>query len=341
MAVTYANLEQRMAQAYIDMLPSFVPEKNADVSEHEQEQFYCLIKSLCQLAFTEPLLFVPSLNEDDAYPNRFNASSYGKPKLKNSMKKFRKAMDDLLNIMYTLGQGIEEKLNKRQEVILSKLGFNDFSVLPPAWVWMSTRPDSNLTAFSHCLLDKKYPYTSGIYARLLGEKAFCKLEKWMIEHGYQRFDIYNVTASDCKLSLTFADPAWSVDCPNGGFEYKIKHTGISVRYDYYTSNPTVLGLCIPGGLKQYLESFDSAEEIVQKFIIERTKKCDGCKYCIQTDKTGLRPLAMIKVKHLGKVYNLCPYFPGYAYCWTELTNELSEQLIEMLMFMDEFVKHAK
>jgi hypothetical protein len=339
--MTFESLEQRMARTYIDMFPSFVPNNNASVSVFEQEQFYDLIKNLYQLAFNEPLLFVASLNEDDAYPNRFNKSSYGKPKLQTNMKKFTKVMDELLQRMYQMGRGSEVKLNKRQQVILSRLGTNDFANLPAAWVWMSTRAGSSLTAFSHCLFNKDYPYTSDIYARLLGEPAFRKLENWMISQGYKRFDIYNVTASDCKLSLTYANPAWSSEHPNGGFEYKIRHTGISARYDIYVNNPVVFGLCIPNGLKSYLEAFDSADKNVQKFIAERTKKCDGCIYCVQTDKTGKRPFAAIKVSYQGENYNLCPYFPGYSYCWSSIDDELAERLIGMLSFMDRFTEYIK
>ena len=339
--MTFENLEKRMAQTYIDMFPPFVPEENASVMVSEQEQFYALINNLYRLAYDDPLLFVSSLNEDDAYPNRFNKSTYGKPKLQATMKKFTKTIDELLQTMFLMGQSPGVKLNNRQQIILSRLGIDDFTNLPSAWIWMSTRPGSDLTAFSHCLFNRDYPYTSDIYARLLGEESFRKLEKWMITQGYERYDIYNVTASDCKLSLTYANPAWDKERPTGGFEYRIRHTGISARYDYYAKSPAVFGLCIPGGLKQVLEAFNAASDTVQKLIIERTKKCDGCKYCVQTDKTGLRPLAMIKICYLGSQYDLCPYFPGCYYCWTNITDELYEQLIEMLAFMDSLAPYRK
>jgi len=101
-------------------------------------------------------------------------------------------------------------------------------------------------------------------------------------------------------------------------------------------NPPILGLCIPNGLKPYLLDFDSANKIIQEFIVSRTKKCDGCRYCVQTDKTKTRQLAYIKVKYDQKKYNLCPYFPGYSYCWSSIDEGLAEQLIKMLSFMDKF-----
>jgi hypothetical protein len=201
---------------------------------------------------------------------------------------------------------------------------------------MANRPESNILEFMYCLFDRDYSYSSDIYASLLGESSFRKLENWMIKQGYKRFDIYNTIASDCKLTLTYANPLWSKEPPRGGHEYKIRHTGISAQYDFYVQKPAIFGLCIPNGLKTYLDAFDSMNDKVQNFVVTRTKKCDGCRYCVQTDKTKSRPLVFIKVNYEQKDYNLCPYFPGYRYSWTEINNDLVDQLIEMLTFMDKF-----
>ena len=335
----FSSLEQRIAKSYLDMFPKFIPDGNAKIGINEQEFFYSLMKNLYELAFNEPLLFTSSLHEDDVYPNRFK-KSYGKPELINNMRKFLKSIDSLLHNMYLLGQNPNVEINKRQQKILSRLGINNYNKLPIAWTWMVNRPESNYIEFIHCLFDKNYPYTSDIYASLLGESSFRKLENWMIEQGYKRFDIYNITASDCKLGLTYANPMWSNEPPKGGFEYKIKHTGISAQYDFYTEKPVIFGLCIPNGLKTYLENFNSMNNIVQNLIITRTKNCDRCNYCIQTDKTKSRPLVFINVNYNQKEYKLCPYFPGYRYSWTEINDDLVKELIEMLTFMDKFIRKS-
>jgi hypothetical protein len=41
--MTFTSLEQRMAQTYIDMLPKFIPDKNAGIDIAEQEKFYLLM----------------------------------------------------------------------------------------------------------------------------------------------------------------------------------------------------------------------------------------------------------------------------------------------------------
>ncbi|MCL2046138.1 MAG: hypothetical protein FWG88_07115 [Oscillospiraceae bacterium] len=331
----YSSLEQRMAQGYIDMFPDFVPDERAPVSVSEQESFYDIVKGIYQLAFDEPLLFVPSLHEDDVYPTR-TKNTYGKPKLINDMRKFTKSVGGLMQAMFLLGQGDDVVLNNRQAAILSQLGINNLSSLPPAWKWMSTKEGANITTFSHCLFDDNYPYTTKIYGKLLGESAFNKIVNWMIEHGYKRYNIYKIIASDCNLTLTIANPIWHKDPPRGGFEYKIKHTGISAQYDFYTAKPAIFGLCIPNGMKTYLEAFESMDEDLHAFVVKQTKECNLCKYCIQTDKTGKRPLANTSVKYQGQEYQLCNYYPGYYYSWSTIDNDLADMIIKMLTFMDEF-----
>lgn len=333
--MTFTSLEQRMAWSYLDTLPPFVP-ASLGPAEAQQRAFYDLVRGLYQLAFEEPQLFVAQLHEDDAYPNRFNKSAYGKPELLTNMKKFRKEMDALLQGMFQMGIDREAvKLSKRQKAILLRLGIGEAGALPPAWLWMATRPGADPVAFAHCLFDEAYPYVSDLYARLLGdEAAFRKLETWMLDHGYRSFLISNVTASDDTLSLTYANPLWSPKPPKGGFEYGIRHTGISVRYDAYVQTPPVLGLCIPNGLRDFLTAFDQMDPQVQAFTARRTKRCDGCGYCVQTDKTGQRPKAFVPVQFNGNTLSLCTYFPGYAYCWSSLTQALADDLIALLAFMD-------
>ena len=336
----YSSLEQRMAQAWIDLLPAFVPEEDAPVSVAEQQVLYDLMRCLYQLAFDEPLLLVPALHEDDAYPTRFK-KAYGKPQLILNMHRFTKALGTLLQRMFVWGQGGDAQLSKRERTMLARLGIAEGGCLPAAWTWMATREGAGVIAFQYCLFRQHFAYAPGIYARLLGDsQAYRKLEGWMLDNGYRAYDMGDITASECKLSLAIANPAWGEAPPRGGYEYQVRHTGIAVMYDFYVQNPVVLGLCIPHGLKQFLEAFDTMDDALQRFVVERTKKCDHCRYCVQTDKRGTRPLACLPVRFEGVDYALCPYFPGYHYAWPSLDDDLADKLIGMLAFMDRFAPQA-
>ncbi len=328
--MAYQNLEQRLAHTYLDTFPEFIPSDDGPGTS-EQNDFYLLLKSVYQLAFDEPLLFVSSLHEDDAYPWRFNKSSYAKPDLRKNMQTFIKAVDDLLAAMYQMGINENSlKLSKRQRIILDRLGIGETVALPAAWTWMSRREGGNQLSFSKCLFRKDYPYPSDVFARLFGDQeAFHRLEKWMTERGYARY-----CCLDGRMSMDYANLSWDKDLPLGGSLYKVRHTGISVSYDEMAREPQLLGLRIPNGLKRYLEVFDRMDTRVKDFVVAQTKKCDACGYCTQTDKTGKRPKACIPVTYQAEIYLLCPLFPGCSFCWSSVSEALAENLIAMLTYMD-------
>jgi hypothetical protein len=333
----FGSLEQRLAHTYLDTFPEFEPSKNG-CSVTEQETFYKLMQNLYQLAYDEPDLFVSQLHEDDAYMNRFNKSAEGKPELDKNMRFFTKSVDELLNAMFQMGTNRNTvKLSKRQNVILRRLGVNEAGVLPAAWVWMAARQGAGILAFSKCLFDQNHSYARAVFARLLGDTvAFHRLEQWVTGHGYTRFD--NLHG---QLSIDFANLSWDKNIPTGGFQFKIRHTGISISYDKSAKEPPILGLCIPNGLKDCLNSFQDMDEGLKKFVISRTKKCDSCNFCIQTDKTKTRPRAFIPIKYNSNTVNLCPLFPGYSYFWSSINDELVNDLIAMMSFMDNKLKRKQ
>lgn len=100
--MVYTSLEQRVAASYLDEFPSFVPAEHAEVNLNEQQRFYDLMKKLYQLLFDHPLLIVPTLHEDDAFPSRYK-TSYGKPDLQVNVSKCKRAINHLLQNMFLIG----------------------------------------------------------------------------------------------------------------------------------------------------------------------------------------------------------------------------------------------
>lgn len=337
----YDSVEQRMANTYLEALPSFVPADDGP-PHAEQRAFYELIGGLFLLAADEPALFVKETHPDDAYPNRFNKTSYQKPELIKQMRTFRKEVDLLLSALFSIGRGESVALRKRQAQILSRLGVSLDSPVLPALKWMAMRDGANIDTFSRCLFDPDYPYEEEIYAKLLGDTdAFRRLIGWLSGHGYSRFILSDTPASDDKHALTYANLAFHREPPRGGFEYGVKHTGVSMRHDYYAQNPAVLGLLIPGGMRPHLLRFAEMGETLQSFVMERARRCDGCGYCVQTDKTGKKPRACVPIEHGGATHSLCTYFPGFSYCVTALSGPIVERMISFLAFMDEQIETRK
>ena len=112
--------------------------------------------------------------------------------------------------------------------------------------------------------------------------------------------------------------------------------GIEVVYDETRKNQPVFSLRIPY-FQDLLKQSDRMNDQVKSFIINTSKKCDGCRYCVQTDKTGKRPLAYINVNE----YKICPYFCGFQYRWKSLDDKTVKNMIEMLTFIDEIFADRK
>jgi hypothetical protein len=301
----------------------------------------------------EPTLLLRDVHEDDAHPNRFNKGSYGKPKLKVHMRRVLKEVEALLELLFRLGQSGHAEgeamaadepppLKAKHKRVMEQLGVrmweehgrtlfahHEYASLPAAWTWMASRPGASLLSFSRCLFQDGYPYAREIYQRLSGdEQAFQRLMGYLEEHGYTY--LQNL---DGALSMDYVKSHDGTLPTKGGFQYGIRHIGISASYDVLVRDPQVFGLCIPQ-MKRILGSFAAMRPALQDFVAARTKTCDECRYCVQTDKSGTRPLAFVSVEHRNQRIDLCPYFPGYRYSWPRLDERLVSSIIAMLEFMD-------
>lgn len=352
MNMKYSCLEQRMVNTYLDTFPCFMPSEYGP-GIRAQEQFYQFMHGLYERMSVDPALLFGTLHEDNAYSHRFNKGADNKPKLKDLMRKVIKEVDTLLIILFQIARSGQlasntlvvdgsVKVSKKHWLLFEQIGLhqkaepgrfvlshNDYDEMFQAMTWMATRPNASLLAFSRCLFLEGYPYASDIYARLSGnEEAFRRLERYLIDSGYTRMDNWDGT-----ITLDYFKTHGDEKPTKGGFQYGIHHTGISASYDLLMDRPQVFGLCIPR-MKEILTAFDCMPPQVQDFVVKRTKKCDKCRYCVQTDKTGKRPLATQLVNYQGREVSLCPYFPGYNYCEPELSDDHVDDMIEMLGAMD-------
>lgn len=356
METVFKNLEQRVVGSYIDTFPAFIPEKCSEVTESEQKQFYNFIKNIYLKIFDNPLLLYTKLNEDDLYTHRFNKAFDNKPKLYGQMQSDTKKMEEFLNVLFEVGIsghiGTDKliidnsvKVNKKHLSILEQCGlssakenhqtaffYDHGNEMFRAWKWMATRPGASNLSFSRCLFNSEYSYASDVFSRLLGnEKAFYALEKYLMENGYIRID-----NRDNQIALDYVKNYDKKDMPVKDSWAERTHGGISLKYYYYVAKPACISLRVPK-LKEILNDFDLMEDELKDFVVKRNKKCDDCRYCVQTDKMGKRNLIFTTVS-LDKKYNLCPLFPGFNYCWDYMDDTLASNMMRYLEFINNNVE---
>ncbi len=169
-------------------------------------------------------------------------------------------------------------------------------------------PESNWTAraFDKCM------NTGGRLVSLCGE-----LEK----RGYTRIDCKDGK----RISLDYVKQYGKKDAPVKMSWADKAHCGIEITFEELRLEPGFIWLRMPG-YKEVLERMDALPAGVRDFLAANTKTCDGCRYCVQTDKTGTRPLAAVSVNG----HNKCPYFPSFSLNWRSLSAELAQNILSVL-----------
>lgn len=356
MVTAFKNLEQRVVNSYMDTFPNFVPAQCSAVTEPEQKQFYDFLKKLYRILFDNPLLLYTKLSDDGFFTYRFNRAIDNKPKLHIQMKSNADKIEKLLEVLFDIGisgqvtdnQLVVDnaiKINTKYLTILQQCGltyakerhqtvlfYDNGQALFRAWKWMATRPNASKLSFSRCLFNSEYSYASDIFSRLLGnEKAFASLEQYLIENGYTRMD-----NRDNHIALDYVKNYAKKDMPVKDAWAERSHAGISLEYHVDVAKPACISLRVPR-LKELLNGFDLMEDALKEFVVKTNKKCDHCRYCVQTDKTEKRNLIYIPVS-LGQEYNLCPLFPGFSYCWDFIDEPLGSSMRSLLSFIDVTIK---
>jgi hypothetical protein len=114
------------------------------------------------------------------------------------------------------------------------------------------------------------------------------------------------------------------------------HGGFGANYDPLMDIPALFWLRIPY-YRKLLEQFNQMDNEVKDFVLGRGKKCNNCRYCVQTDKTGTKKPTFVTVEHKQK-YAMCTYFPGFNYCWTQLDQANVNGIIGLLTFADRILR---
>lgn len=359
----FNSLEQRILAGMLDTFPPFHPRSDL-LDEPSQRVFYDWMRRLYELLLAQPDLLFPSLHPDDAFTRRFNKSSENKPKVQASMRAAQRRIHALMDGLMALAQqgevdGACIRIPKTVKVpaahrrILEAMGVAvsqegdvtrlDFGSGPliTAWRWMATREDAAGISrwvtredvarlfFSRCLFDPAYSYATQIYRQLLGDACvFDRLIAYLEAHGYLRVD-----NREGQITLDYVKEYGEKPSPLKEAWAERTHGGVSFKYDAQLSEPAWISLRIPM-IAALLRRADEMEEPLRRFVLATNQKCYGCRYCVQMDKTGKRPLACIPVKDGDKTYQLCPMLAGSAYCWTRLDEELVDRLIAFLAWID-------
>ncbi len=325
---TFKYLEQRVITTYLDMLPS--PASVQKEKDSAKKEIIGILNNSLLHLFENPSLLFKTLHEDDAYNNRFNKSADKKPELLKDIRTAEKKINAFIEFLSSPGAPEEEREKSK------KLSTAFTGILSAAGIDTSSKKACNLlyaeihvkgiTNYRSLFFNEKSALEN--YRSLSGNpEQFDRLMEYLKPS-------YHVYLTPNSISLEYIKGKNNCVPERGGFQYKVNHIGVSMFYEPLVKMPSSYSICIPS-MKKLLDFFDDMEDDLKQFILLMTKKCDGCRYCVQTDKTGTRPKAHISVIRKNTQYLLCPYFPGYSYTFDHLDEQIVTYTIKMLSFMDE------
>jgi hypothetical protein len=361
----FDNLAQRAVYYFTVTYPSFTPIENADVSADEQRRAHEFIGEIYEKLYSDPSLLGFKPAPDDAFEDWQQQKE--KPQLSGKIRKSIQKIEDFTDLIYRIclagevrGDAIFLSKDKLEVKAASLRQLANFGITSSAAAVAAadgctfTFPNKIAGAlkllaeislrhvkapkddkqkpyllFSRGIFDPFAPYTREVFGNMLddeGRASFYALTDFLDEAGYTRIDnkeFNNRVALD--YIKNYGDPnaelkwAWS----------ERTRGGIEVVYHEVRRNQLAISMRIPY-FDKILAASDKMPPDVKSFITGTSKKCDNCRYCVQTDKTGKRPLRFVKIGE----YNICPLFCGFQYTWKSLTPQITANIIALLKFID-------
>lgn len=352
----YKHLESRVLDSY----------RKLSVSEKITENLFGTSEYLDLCRFTrnaytlfieKPELLLKTLNEDDSYPNPFNASGYGKPKLKINMRKALKAVSDFMRFIWDItvagnqcNNGIrikkDTKIPKKYMSILHNariiiendiIASKEYPGMFTALVRLSDN-ENGFERFIRCIYDD-YESCKDIFGTIINDE---KLFRYLITEVEKRGYTYraNLNSSEVR-SFEGMQIAWtkSVDgsgAPNNISIYDRNNYGIFFNYSVVFKEQLLLFLRIQN-VRKVLELFDTLDEKLREFIITTHAHCHGCGYCTQRNKNRVAVVKphMIPIEYNSKIHALCPILDYvYSYCWNRIDEKLVDGILLYLELQD-------
>lgn len=235
------------------------------------------------------------------------------------LKKFFFQVLDVAGITYSKGEQIGIIMDRKCALAFLELAKHAISLATNAEG--EVKHDLAAFYFSRVVFNEKEDWLVEGFDEILGAEGclvdFCRT---LEEQGFYR----EIRIDGRDFSLNYLKDFGKKPEPLKKAFGERTRLGIEISYEDTKINPGVLSLRLPF----YSEVLTYANQLsreVKEFALNHTKTCDGCRYCVQMDKTGKKPLAAITVENIKK----CPYYPSFSYRFTEMNKNLAGELLKL------------
>lgn len=353
----FNNQAQRMIYNYIATYSPFYCVETSEVSIDQQKSAYEFLLNIYLKLYEDPTILGLQLLPDDSYTDWELHNN--RPNLVTKMRSMLKKVDEFISTLHNvfLVGFIEndsfiinteelhlkstfikqlnlllitcEKNNSSYILTCSKDTLLGLKFLAKISAENTLKP---YFLFSRGIFNTASPFTIDLFRELLGdENAYNKLIQFFLTHDYRRID-----NRENRISLDFVKNHSDKDTEVKSNWAERTHSGIEFGFEELRYNQLFIGLRVPY-FADVLKAMDKADDKIRNYVVHQSKRCDNCGYCTQTDKTGTRPRQYVPVQYDGKMYYICPLFCGYQYRWRKLNDEIVNNIIMFLSFVDTVV----
>jgi len=341
----FPSLSHRLIYSYLIPMAEFVHYPNCGIDEESQRQFKAFLRSMLETLYSDiSILDLPEFEDTYSWKEDrkvFNAK----------VQKIRQKFDRFTDFLIKLGKDSEiddngfkiEKSALRPKTRIAQLEAIGFEVEDMGGQYRITHSDYP-QMFDAYKYQAERPWDNRIKPRLyfllgmMENRTFTAMEMWAasmpsVEYAafmdkmeqYCANNGYTLTNSEWGPNLS-----WQKEYPK---KKMLQFTAYAMSWHQYQVKYNVRA----SDYKSVFAASADMSDGLKSMIINRANPCGGCRYCVQTDKTGEKPLAFAKIEHNGEKKSICSYFPFWdvhepdgsnADAWIELMTIADRVLTE-------------
>lgn len=312
----FENLSQRYLYSVLATFPSFVFNKQCGVDEVSQRHSYEYMYNAIQSIYHNPALI-----DMPEYPDRYDGQGDRDEFLReyHSVESKFVWFAELLAMIGKTGTlekdvlFIPQSLKMKKSIgILESIGLtvkeardNQYAVhceeyprMFSAWKKLAAREGIGQTKYCRDFICNLYDDDHAQTALMLFEplledgEALALIDTYCAEHGF--------SLSNGKGRYMIAE--WLKKHP------RQKRSRVQINFFWGKQNQIYINVLLPE-IQEILTRFDTYDDSLRKTLVDITMKCNGCQFCLQTDKTKEKDIANQKIVYDGTSYSICTLFP--------------------------------
>jgi hypothetical protein len=341
----FKSLGARIIFAYLASYPEFVLSSD-ELNPESQRQLYSFFHDMIDACYQNPELIGISPEPDRCFEERWLLNNRD-PELMDAMSKIEKKFFDWVGTLHKLG-------------LLGEVRDSNLFVSKSAWKltpkmlekFLPFGLQSECTPDGAILSCKAYPFIfpalnarSGIGPGQDGQIAFLTrfLFGTITGHPYRATQMFGKLYDDpswlCDLESFFEKLGYTCLNDERGLqvrwvkEYPGKERGyLHISYRWRDRLQMCYEFRVPS-FRLLLGYYDEMEYALKELCFIRTKVCDNCGYCTQTDKSGRRQKLTLPLKYPDGIMLKCPLWPWFS--WSKLDGETIAKMKKLFLYAEE------